>query len=100
MRNRIEEKTKESQYGFRPGPGTVDAIFIIRQVMQKARERKINLHFNFIDFKAAFDTVWGKAHWKILRSIGMGSKTVNIIEQLYDKTECAVATLHNFSMLQ
>ena len=58
MRNQIEEKMKESQYGFRPGRGTVDAIFIVRQVMQKARERKIGMHFTFIDFKAAFDTVW------------------------------------------
>jgi hypothetical protein len=90
MRNKIEEKTKESQYGFRPGRGTVDAIFIVRQVMQKARERKIDLHFNFVDFKAAFDTVWRKALWKMLRSIGIGSKIVNIIEQLYDQTECVV----------
>ena len=58
--------------------------------MQKARERKINLHLNFIDFKAIFDTVWRKALWKMLRSIGIGSKTVNIIEQLYDQTEFAV----------
>ena len=86
MRNRREEKTKESHYGFRPGRETVDAIFIISQVMQKVRERKINLQFNFIDFKAAFDTVWRKALWKMLRSIG--STTVNIIEQL-DQTECA-----------
>ena len=28
---------------------------------------------------------------KMLKSIGIGSKTVNIIEQLYDQTECAVA---------
>ena len=90
MRKRIEEKTKESQYGFRPGRGTVDAIFIVRQIMEKAKERKIDLHFNFIDFKAAFDTVWRKALWKMLRSIGVGNRTVNILEQLYDQTECAI----------
>ena len=27
MKERIEEKCKETQYGFRPGRGTVDAIF-------------------------------------------------------------------------
>jgi len=38
----IEEKTSESQYGFRSGRGTVDAIFIVRQIIQNAREKKID----------------------------------------------------------
>jgi len=58
--------------------------------MQKAREKKIDLHLNFVDFKSAFDTVWRKVLWKMLRSIGIGSKTVNIIKHLYDESECAV----------
>ena len=49
MENKIEEKMKESQYGFRRGRGTIDAIFIVRRIMQKAKARKIDLHFNFID---------------------------------------------------
>ena len=48
------------------------------------------IHFNFIDFKAAFDTVWRNALWKMMRSIGVDNKIVNIIEQLYEETECAV----------
>ena len=71
MESKIEEKMKESQYGFRRGRGTIDVILIVRQIMQKAKDRKIDLHFNFIDFKAAFDTVWRKALWKMLRSIGI-----------------------------
>ena len=80
----------ESQYGFRCGRGTIDAIFTVRHIMQKAKARKIDLHFNFIDFKAAFDTVWRKALWKMLRAIGIGVNSVNIIENLYDDTECSV----------
>ena len=90
MKTKIEEKTRESQYGFRPGRGTVDAIFIVRQIMEKAREKKIDVHFSFIDFKSAFDTIWQKALWKMLRSIGVENRLVNIIEKLYDETECAV----------
>ena len=92
MKSKIEEKIKESQYGFRHGRGTTDAIFIVRQLMEKARERKIDLHFNFVDFKSAFDTIWRKALWKMLRSIGVENKIVNIIQQLYEETECAVVT--------
>ena len=90
MKSKIEERLRESQYGFRQGRGTVDVIFIARQVMQKAQARKIDLHVNFIDFKAAFDTVWRKALWKMLRAIGIDEKIVNIVEKLYDETECAV----------
>ena len=39
----------ESQFGFRPERGTVDAIFITRQVLEKAKEHNINVHMNFID---------------------------------------------------
>ena len=58
--------------------------------MEKTKKRKIAFHFSFIDFKAAFDTIWHQALWKMLRSIGIGNKTINIIEQLYDEIECAV----------
>ena len=61
MKSKTEAATGESQFGFRPGRGTVDAIFIVRQVIEKAKEHHVPLHFNFVDFKAAFDAVWRKA---------------------------------------
>ena len=57
IKDQTEEAIKETQFRFRPGRGTTDAIFVIRQLMEKAREHKIPLHFNFIDFKSAFDTI-------------------------------------------
>ena len=54
----IESSMSDSQFGFRPGRGTTDAIFIIRQLIEKAKEHQIPLHFHFIDFKVAFDTIW------------------------------------------
>ena len=90
MRQHTEDWAKESQYGFRPGRGTVDAIYIVRQIMQKARERNVNMHFHFIDFKAAFDTVWRNALWKMMRAINMDEKIVKIMENLYAETECAI----------
>jgi len=57
MEEKVKTKYSESQYGLRTGRGTVDAIFIIRQIIEKARENKIPIHFHFIDFKAALDTV-------------------------------------------
>ena len=90
MKDKVETKLKETQYGFRAGRGTIDAIFIVRQIIEKAKEKKICLNFHFIDFKSAFDTVWRKALWRMLRSIGINQKYINIIEKMYEKTECSV----------
>ena len=90
IREKTETYSSQSQFGFRPNRGTVDAIFIVRQLMQKAKERGVDIHFHFIDFKSAFDTVWRKALWKMMRAIGVNSRIVNIIEKMYDKTNCAV----------
>ena len=54
--------------------------------MGKANE----LHFNFVDFKAAFDTIWRGALWKVLRSIGVDPKIASLIGAMYDNVECAV----------
>ena len=92
--DRIKTKTEsilgESQFGFRPNRGTIDAVFVTRQILEKAKEHNVNIHLNFIDFKSAFDTIWRIALWKMMKSIGIDPKIVRIIEKLYQDTECAV----------
>ena len=48
---RLREETTmgEEQFGFMPGKGTADAIFAARQMIEKHRERKEELHMVFID---------------------------------------------------
>ena len=94
MKEIVERKLKESQYGFRSGRGTVDAIFVIRMIIEKAKEKNLPLHFNFIDFQSAFDTVWRNALWKMLLKIGVPTKYVNIIKFMYENTKCDV-TIEN-----
>ena len=76
----IERSLSESQHGFRPNRGTTDAIFIARQIIEKAREHQVPIHFHFIDFKAAFDTIWREALWKMLLKTGVPSKIVTLIK--------------------
>ena len=90
MKQKSEEFTKENRYGLHPNRGTVDAIFIVHQIIEKAKERKVNLRFNFIDLKSAFDTIWRKALWKMLAHIGINKKIIKILETLYENSKCAV----------
>ena len=90
MQANIGAKLRESQFGFREGRGTVDAIFIVRQIIEKANERKIPLNSHFIDFKAAFDTIWREALWKMMKATGINPKIINIVRNMYDNTQCSV----------
>ncbi len=58
--------------------------------MEKARERSIPLHLHVIDFKSAFDTIWRKALWQMMKSICISADIVDTVEYMYDQTECAV----------
>ena len=43
VQDKTEQFTSDRQYGFRPNRGTTDVIFVIRQLMQKSKERNITL---------------------------------------------------------
>ena len=45
------------QFGFRPGRGTTDAIFILRQLQEKYMAKGKLLYFAFVDLEKAFDRV-------------------------------------------
>ena len=45
-----------------PGKGTIDAIFIARQVQEKVLGKKKDLYFIFVDLKKIF----GRVLWKVL----------------------------------
>ena len=43
------------QFGFMPGKGTTDAIFIMRQVQEKHQAKNKKLYYAFVDLEKAFD---------------------------------------------
>ena len=44
-----------TQYGFQPGKGTMDSIFIIRQLQEKVLEKRGKLFLAFLDLEKAYD---------------------------------------------
>src|ERR1700730_7448816 len=57
MRNKIRPEINKTQYGFMNDTGTRNAIFILRNVCERAIEVKKDLYLCFIDSNKAFDSV-------------------------------------------
>ena len=67
MRNLIS--LDDMQFGFRPGRGTTDAIFIARQIQEKFLAQKKDLWVAFVDLEKTFDRVPRDGLWWALSSL-------------------------------
>ena len=85
-----QENTPESQCGFRSNRGTVDMIFMLRQIQEKCREQNMGLYAAFVDLTKAFDTVCRDGLWKILARLGCPPKFLIIFRQLHEGQQSQV----------
>ncbi|GKB98450.1 retrovirus-related pol polyprotein LINE-1 [Tanacetum coccineum] len=52
-----ETKVSENQFSFMPGRSSVEAIHLIRKLMEKYMERQRDLDLAFLDLEKAYDSV-------------------------------------------
>ena len=90
FKDEIDGKIRENQAGFRKGRSCQDQIFSLNQIIEKCLEQQLPCLVNFIDFKAAFDSVHRPSLWEILKIYGIPRKMVTIIKNSYQNTTCAV----------
>ena len=80
---KLEEDIGETQFGFRNGLGTREALFSHNVLIQRARDVNCNVYACFIDFEKAFDRVNHKKLIEILQQSGLDDKDIRIIYNLY-----------------
>src|SRR6218665_378659 len=90
IKKRTEEILSEAQAGFRENRSTIDQIFTLRQIAEKYEEYGKELYVCYIDFRKAFDSVWRKGLWRVMRHYGYPEKIVTILENAYKDTFSAV----------
>ena len=83
-------KIDDTQFGFCPGKGTINAIFVIKQVQEKFLEKKKDLWIGFLDLEKAFDRVPREVLWWSLRRLGVEEWMVAIIKALYNDAKASV----------
>ena len=71
------------QFGFSPGKGTTDAIFIIQQLQEKHIEVHKDLFLTFVDLEKAYDRVPMDLVYWCLRRRGAPEKLVRLVEATY-----------------
>jgi len=86
IRDQLLAHRRVEQSGFTPGRSTTDRIFTLNTIIQSRKEFQKPLWIVFVDLKAAFDSVDHMALWKLLRSLGLHSKVVDLMEGLYTDT--------------
>ena len=64
----------DEQFGFMPRIGMTDAIFGVRQRMEKHREKQNVLHMVFIDIEKPYDRVPRQEVWICMREKGVPEK--------------------------
>ena len=90
-RLRAITRVSMNQFGFMPGRSTMEAIFLIRQVMEQYREKK-DLHMGFIDLEKAYDKIPRNVMWWALNKHKVPTKYVGLIKDMYSNVVTRVRT--------
>ena len=87
----------EMQFGFIPGKGTVDAIFIVRRMQEEYQKKDKKLYMCFVDMEKAFDRVLRKVMEWAMRKKGLSEVMVRAVMSLYDgaKTRVRVGSAYS-----
>ncbi|KAH1208130.1 Secretory carrier-associated membrane protein 3 [Glycine max] len=91
-RLRKETQVIENQFGFMPGRSTMEAIYLLRRVMEQYRMDQQDLHLIFIDLEKAYDRVPREILWKALEKKGVRVAYIRAIQDMYDRVSTSVRT--------
>jgi hypothetical protein len=80
----------ENQFGFMSGRSTMEVIFLVRQVMERCREQKKDLHMVFIDLEKVYDKVSRNVMWWALQKHKVSTKYITLIKDMYDNDVTSV----------
>ena len=80
----------DMQFGFMPGKGTIDAVFLLRRLQEEYRARGKKLYMCFVDLEKAFDRVPRRVMEWAMRRKGIPEVLVRAVMCLYEGAKTRV----------
>lgn len=74
----------ENPFGFIPRRSTMEAIYLLRQLVEKYREKKKDLHMVFIDLEKTYDKVPRDIIWSVLERKGVTKGYIDVVKDMYE----------------
>ena len=84
---------RENQFEFMPERSTIEAIHVLRRLMERYKERKKDLHMVFINLEKAYDSIPRRFIWESLKARGISSVYIEAIGDMYDRVSTSIQTL-------
>ena len=100
IRNKVYTEIADHQCGFIEGKGTANAIYILRQIIDRILEVHKDLYVCFIDYTKAFDRVRHEEIITILQQLNIDGKDLRIIKNIYREQKAAVRVEEETSNFQ
>ncbi|KAI8571936.1 hypothetical protein RHMOL_Rhmol01G0159500 [Rhododendron molle] len=83
-RLRMVNMVSEKQFGFIPVKSTMEAIYLLRRMVEKHRANKKDLHMVFINLEMAYDRVPKNIIWWVLERKGVTKGYIEVIRDMYE----------------
>jgi hypothetical protein len=93
----VEGQLGEEQCGFRPGRGTTDLMFVLRQLLEKNIEVGKDVFLAFLDLEKAYDKVPRAIIWPIMRSYGIPDNLISLVKAMYMDPVTKVRTTYGLT---
>ncbi|GKC02201.1 retrovirus-related pol polyprotein LINE-1 [Tanacetum coccineum] len=90
---RRETRVLEIQFGFMPGGSSIEAIHLLKSLMEKYRENQRDLHISFVDLEKAYDSVPYEFIWRTLIEKRTLRRYLRVIRDMYEGAKTRVRTI-------
>ena len=98
---------RQEQAGFRKGRGTIEQIYILRNIIEQSVEWQASLYVNFVDFQKAFDSPARERIWQYYEDtvfqkslyalLGTGTTAVKVQLSMKEASQIGLKSLQALS---
>ena len=86
----VKEQVAEEQGGFRSSRGCIDKLFVLKQLVEKYRAKRKELHVAFMDLEKTLNKVCREELRRKLHACGVDGYLIRSISSLYNGSRACV----------